>query len=129
MCVWGGGVLSDQILWNEVSWFARRICESRAAQGISRGGLGEADGLCLKSQLIFVTLRKLPHPSEPQWPPPWKGMIPRFTEMLEDASDSPGSASRPHVSSSNCDCPSQHSALPTASDLWDSLPSPFVNFL
>lgn len=85
--------------------------------------------LRFKSQLSFVTLCKLPCPSEPQFPPPWKGMVPCFTEMLEDVSDSPRTAGQPQASRPSRDCPSQHSALPAASDPWDFLPSPFVNFL
>lgn len=125
-------LLPGWTVWNEGSWLARRICEAKAAQGVSKEGLREANSLFqVPAQLcdvMPVTFLR-PHSSEPQFPPLWKGMVPCFTEMLEDVSDSPRTAGQPQASSPSCDCSSQHSALPAASDPWDFLPSPFVNFL
>lgn len=50
-------------LWNVPSWFAGRIRGSRAAQGVRKEGLGEADSRYSKPQLSSVSLGKFPHPA------------------------------------------------------------------
>lgn len=61
-------VLPGWALWNVGLRFARRIQESRAAQGIRKEGLREADSLDCKPQLSSVRSRKFPYPVSLSFP-------------------------------------------------------------
>lgn len=61
-------VLPGWALWNVGLRFAGRIRESRAAQGIRKEGLREADRLDCKPQLSSVKSRKFPYPVRLSFP-------------------------------------------------------------